>query len=120
MLAAAVRAGECFVAKAIEMNRLSLALGTAILLNGRRWTAGLTWSDLAADLVGRKASAKTGAFAAHDLKLCPLVLALLEHVSSERCVGPLILDETAGRPFAESAYGREWRARPACRTTSGT
>jgi hypothetical protein len=24
-------------------------------------------------------------------------------------MGPLIIDETAGRPYAESAYGREWR-----------
>ncbi|WP_267421837.1 integrase [Methylobacterium sp. GC_Met_2] len=127
---------EAVVAKAIELNRLSLALGTAIqfetalrqkdvigewepipagqgasgiLLNGRRWANGLTWSDLAADLVVRKATTKTGAFAAHDLKLCPLVLALLERVPADRRVGPLILDEIAGRPYAESAYGREWR-----------
>jgi hypothetical protein len=127
---------EAFVAKAIELGRLSLALGTAIqfetalrqkdvigewepiptgqgasgiLLNGRRWANGLTWSDLAADLVVRKATTKTGAFAAHDLKLCPLVLDLLERVPTDRRIGPLVLDETAGRPYAESAYGREWR-----------
>ena len=128
---------EAFIAKAIEMNRLSLALGTAIQfetalrqrdvigewepisdggtaiagiqLNGRRWANGLTWSDLASDLLVRKATTKTGAFAAHDLKLCPLVLALLDRVPADRRVGPLILDETAGRPYAESAYGREWR-----------
>lgn len=127
---------EAFVAKAIELDRLSLALGTAIqfetalrqkdvigewepipegqgasgiLLNGRRWANGLTWSDLAADLVVRKATTKTGAFAAHDLKLCPLVLGLLDRVPVDRRVGPLIIDETAGRPYAESAYGREWR-----------
>ena len=127
---------ECFIAKALETNRLSLALGTAIqfetamrqkdvigewepiptheaatgiVLNGRRWVNGLTWADIAADLVVRKATTKTGAFSAHDLKLCPLVVALLERVPADRRVGPLILDETAGRPFAESAYGREWR-----------
>ncbi|GJD37733.1 integrase [Methylobacterium bullatum] len=127
---------EAFIAKALEMGRLSLALGTAIqfetamrqkdvigewepipvgeaatgiVLNGRRWVNGLTWSDIAADLVVRKATTKTGAFAAHDLKLCPLVVALLDKVPTDRRVGPLILDEMAGRPFAESAYGREWR-----------
>ncbi|MFC6792691.1 hypothetical protein ACFQE0_25925 [Methylobacterium komagatae] len=26
-----------------------------------------------------------------------------------RRVGPVIIDELAGRPYAESAYGREWR-----------
>lgn len=127
---------EAFIAKALETDRLSLALGTAIqfktamrqkdlirewepitgdgaptaiVLNGRRWVNGLTWADIAADLVVRKATTKTGAFAAHDLKLCPLVVALLEQVPADRRVGPLILDEIAGRPFAESAYGREWR-----------
>ncbi|GJE60729.1 integrase [Methylobacterium trifolii] len=127
---------EALVAKALELNRLSLAIGTAIqfetalrqkdvigewepipageapsgiVLNGRRWTNGLLWSDLAADLVVRKATTKTGAFSAHDLKLCPVVLDLLDLVPIDSRVGPLIIDETAGRPYAESAYGREWR-----------
>jgi hypothetical protein len=121
---------EAFIAQALETNRLSLALGTAIqfetamrqkdvigewepipdhdgatgiVLNGRRWVNGLTWAGIAADMVVRKATTKTGAFAAHDLKLCPLVVTLLDRVPADRRVGPLILDETAGRPFAESA-----------------
>ena len=127
---------EAFISKALETDRLSLALGTAIqfetamrqkdvigewepirhgeaatgiVLNGRRWVNGLTWADLAANLVVRKATTKTGAFAAHDLKACPLVLSILDQVPGDRRVGPLIVDEVAGRPFAESAYGREWR-----------
>jgi hypothetical protein len=128
---------NAFIAKALEMNRLSLALSTAIqfdtvmrqkdvigewepiplgepatggiMLGGRRWVNGLTWADLANDLVVRKRTTKTGAFAAHDLKLCPLVSDLLSKVPVERRVGPLIMDETAGRPYAESAFGREWR-----------
>src|SRR5918997_5816293 len=98
---------EAFIPKAIEMGRLSLALGTAmqfetalrqkdvigewepipdgheatgIVLNGRRWVNGLTWSDIPADLVLRKATTKTGAYVAHDLKLCPLVVRCLEMV----------------------------------------
>ncbi len=82
---------------------------TGIVLNGRRWVNGLTWSDISADLLLRKATTKTGAFAAHDLRLCPLVLQCLEMVPTDQRVGPVIIDETAGRPYAESAYGREWR-----------
>ncbi|GEP07681.1 hypothetical protein [Methylobacterium oxalidis] len=78
------------------------------VLNGRRWGRGLTWEDLSRDLVIRKATTKTGAFAAHDLKLCPLVLDLLERIPPEQRNGPLIIDEAAGRPYAESAFGREW------------
>jgi hypothetical protein len=129
---------ETFISQALAMDRLSLALGTALqfetalrqkdvigewapvpegstpasqafVLNGRGWGRGLTWEDISADLIIRKATTKTGAFAAHDLKLCPLVLDLLERVPIEQRHGPLIIDENAGRPYAESAYGREWR-----------
>lgn len=127
---------EAFIPKAVEAGRLSLALGTAlqfetalrqrdvigewqplgegeaptgIVLGARRWGRGLTWSDIGADLTVTKETTKTGAMVAHDLRLCPLVLALLDQVPAERRVGPLIIDETAGRPYAEHAYAREWR-----------
>lgn len=128
---------QAFVAKAIELGRVSLALGTAlqfettlrqrdvigewepipagddvgsgIVLRGRRWGRGLTWAHVAADLTIRKETTKTGADVAYDLKLCPIVLSLLSKISSTSRVGPLIIDETAGRPYAEHAYSREWR-----------
>jgi hypothetical protein len=125
-----------FVPKAIEQGRLSLALGTAlqfetalrqrdvigewepiidrdngsgIVLRGRRWNRGLTWSDLSAELVIIKETTKTGALVAHDLKLCPIVMEILAKIPAQRRVGPLIIDEQAGRPYAEHAYAREWR-----------
>lgn len=127
---------QAFIAKALECDRLSLALGTAfqfettmrqrdvigrwdtlpaaaesggIVLRGRRWSRGLTWADIGADFVVKKVTTKTGADVAHDLTLCPLVMDLISRVPSERRVGPLIVDEVAGRPFAEHAYAREWR-----------
>lgn len=51
----------------------------------------------------------TTAEAVHDLSLCPLVMDLLARVPDDCRVGPLIVDETAGRPYAEHAYAREWR-----------
>jgi hypothetical protein len=128
---------EAFVPAAIDAGRVSLALGTAlqfettlrqrdvigewapfapgesasgIILGDRRWVNGLTWADLADDLVVRKRTTKTGAIVAHDLKLCPLVLGVLEHVPLSARVGPLIIDEKAGRPYAEYVYTRRWRA----------
>ncbi len=82
---------RAFVAEALKRNRISLALGTAlqfettlrqrdvigewepiapgaersgILLNGRRWVNGLTWSDISPELTF---------VVAHDFKLCPFV-----------------------------------------------
>jgi hypothetical protein len=127
---------EAFLPIAIEAGRISLALGTAlqfetmlrqrdvigewepiphgapasgIVLGGRRWVNGLTWADLADGLIIRKETTKTAAIAAHDLKLGPLVLDVLVRIPAETRVGPLIIDETAGRPYAEHAYAREWR-----------
>lgn len=128
---------EAFIPVAIGAGRVSLALGTAIqfettlrqrdvigewepiepgdaqsgiVLRGRRWVSGLTWADVSPDFELYKATTKTGAVAAHDLRLCPLVMKVMERIPADRRVGPLIVDETAGRPYAEHAYAREWRA----------
>ena len=128
---------QAFVAKAIELNRVSLALGTAlqfettlrqrdvigewepipagadqsgIVLRGRRWGRGITWSDISDEMTIVKETTKTGADVAHDLKLCPIVQSVLSKIPASSRIGPLIIDETVGRPYAEHAYSREWRA----------
>ncbi|MFG1373388.1 integrase [Xanthobacter oligotrophicus] len=127
---------QAFVVKALDMGRLSLALGTAlqfettmrqrdvigewepvptgaaaggIVLGTRRWMRGLTWADISDTFVVMKVTTKTGSDVAHDLSLCPLVMNLLARVPTSQRIGPLIVDETAGRPYAEHAYAREWR-----------
>jgi hypothetical protein len=127
---------EACVAKAVELGRVSLALGTAIqfettlrqrdvigewepvhngdttgiLLKGRRWVNGLTWADLGNNLEVFKNTTKTGQTAAHDLKLIPMVLRVLSLIPADQRVGPLIIDEKAQRPYAAHGYAREWRA----------
>jgi integrase len=127
---------QAFVAEALKRNRMSLALGTAlqfettlrqrdvigewepiapdaersgIVLGGRRWVSGMTWADISAELTIVKETTKTGATVAHDLKLCPLVYSTLALVPAHQRIGPLIIDEKAGRPYAAHAYTREWR-----------
>jgi integrase len=128
---------QAFVAEALMRNRVSLALGTAlqfettlrqrdvigewepiapgaersgIALRGRSWVHGLTWADISPEMTIVKETTKTGAVVAHDLKLCPLVYSTLALVPAHQRVGPLIIDEQAGRPYAAHAYTREWRA----------
>lgn len=125
-----------FVTKAVELNRLSLALATAlqfetilrqkdvigewepignvnrssgITLGNRRWANGLTWSHIPQDLVFSKETTKTGAIVGHDLKLGPIVLDVIAKIPPEQRVGPLIIDELARRPYAPHAFTREWR-----------
>jgi integrase len=127
---------EAFIPIALDAGRLSLALGTAfqfetmlrqkdvigewepigndadptgITLNSGRWVSGLTWKDIPSDLVLRKVTTKSGRIVAHDLKLCLMTLSLLGLVPAEKRVGPLVIDERAGRPYAKHAYAREWR-----------
>ncbi len=126
-----------FVEKARADGRLSLAIGTAlqfetgmrqkdvigewepipeggaahgIVLGGRRWVNGLTWADIGPALRFSKATTKTGALVSHDLTLCPMTAGLLELVPAGNRLGPLIIDEAMGRPYAGHAYAREWRA----------
>lgn len=86
-----------------------------ILLKGKRgrrmlrWVNGLTWADLSNGNVLVKETTKTGAMVAHDLALCPITLELMAQVAPEAKVGPVIIDEMAGRPYAKDAYAREWR-----------
>ena len=126
-----------FIIAALANDRASLALGTAlqfetalrqrdvigeweplpngemaggIVLNRRRWANGLTWGDINNRFEIYKATTKTGAIAAHDLKLCPETMRLLHLVPAAKRIGPLIIDEEAGRPYATDGYAREWRA----------
>lgn len=128
---------QAFIGQARAAGRISLALGTAlqfetgmrqkdvigewepipsgtaahgIVLKGKRWVNGLTWADIGANLSFSKATTKTSAIVSHDLTLCPMTMELLDLVPVETRIGPLIIDETAGRPYADHAYAREWRA----------
>lgn len=129
---------SAFIEAAKAHGRLSLALGTAIqfecglrqrdvigewevfcgaprsdyVINRRQWVNGLVWGDIGADGVMTKVTTKTGAVVRHDLTLCPLTWGLITEIrraSFKAGDMPLIVDEATGRPYAEMAYGREWR-----------
>jgi integrase len=124
---------EAVIAKAHELGAHSIALGQAlqyegmfrqsdvtgqwqpddteggIRLNGRRWTDGLTWSALRPDGVISYETTKTGQLVEVDTALYPLLRAEIARVPIEKRIGPMIIDERAGRPYAEKEYGKRWR-----------
>jgi hypothetical protein len=129
---------SAIVDKAIELGRLTIALGQAlqfdtamrqrdvigewiplkdgerpsgIMLGRRRWGGGLLWSDILASMKLHKETTKTGSIVSHDLSLCPLVMKVLALIPADQRVGPVIIDEQTPerRPFAEHAFTREWR-----------
>ncbi len=126
-----------FCRMAHEMGRPSLALGTAIQwetmlrqrdvigewepyeadgpapdgskINGRVWVNGLLWSDISPEWVMRKTTTKTRTPMTFDLTLMPMAMEELRRVAPAKRDGPIIIDETAGRPYAENRYQQEWR-----------
>jgi len=128
---------QTFITAAIAHGRRSLAIGTALQfecalrqrdvigewgpvppegatsaweLRGRQWANGLTWAHIGDDWRLTKRTTKTGSVVTFDLALCPMAFELLAAVPETDRWGPLVVDETAGRPYAEDAYHREWRA----------
>lgn len=81
-----------------------------IVALGKTWDRGLVWgTHISRDLILQKASSKTGNTVTVDLRLCPLVMRVLQHVPAEKRVGPVIMHESAGRPFFHRYYAEVWR-----------
>ena len=78
-------------------------------INGRVWANGLLWSDISAEWLLRKTTTKTGTPMSFDLTLMPMALDELRLVPAAKRDGPVIVDENAGRPYAENRYQQEWR-----------
>ena len=120
-------------AKAHEMGLASVALATAlqfdlalrqkdvigewltitgdasggITYRGKRWTNGLTWADIAPDMILRKFHTKTGIGVEYDLNLAPNVLE--ELTAAPRRIGPMIVSETTGDPYRSTKYSEAFR-----------
>ncbi|NBS35076.1 MAG: integrase [Methylocystaceae bacterium] len=127
---------EAFVAKAVELNRPSLAISTALQfetslrqrdtvgewvpLDGKsptsnfvigraEWANGLTWANIDNQWRLSKRTTKTGRVVSHDLTLCPIAFKLLVNTPENDRIGPVIIDERAGRPYAANAFQEQWR-----------
>lgn len=124
---------EAIVAKALEMGLRSIALGQAlqfelglrqtdvagkwepardpagIVSYHKRWTAGVTWSDIDGGGTLVKRTSKTGALGSWHLASAPLVMRALAAFPAEERVGPMIVSEATGLPYLPGRYSRTWR-----------
>jgi hypothetical protein len=74
-----------------------------------RWTGGLVWSDIDANMILRKTHVKTGIAVEHDLKLYPDILREIDLVDPSRRVGPMIISEATGEPYKHRTFTQTWR-----------
>jgi hypothetical protein len=74
-----------------------------------RWTGGLVWSDIDANMILRKTHVKTGINVEHDLKLYPDILREIDLVDPSRRVGPIIISEVTGEPYKHRTFTQTWR-----------
>jgi len=73
------------------------------------WRHGLTWNSVGEDLVITLITAKNEVEAVFDLKLYPMVMAEIDGIPAEKRVGPIVIDETVGRPYSNGRYAKIWR-----------
>jgi hypothetical protein len=73
-----------------------------------RWTGGLVWSDIDANMILRKTHVKTGITVEHDLKLYPDILREIDLVDPARRVGPMIISEATGEPYKHRTFTQTW------------
>lgn len=125
---------KAIIAKAHELGRPSIALAQALQfetslrqadvvglwarspngegslygVKGKRWK-GLLWQDISSEMILSIKTSKTGATAGYDLAAMPLVKAEIDRIPKEKRIGPVIINETTGRPYLSLVFSRNWR-----------
>jgi hypothetical protein len=125
---------QAFCAKAVEMDRLSLAIAQAlefeltlrqvdvigqwepadaedggIVDRGKRWSGGALWSHIDERGILEKKTTKRGQIATHDTTAYPYLVSILDHVQADKRIGPMVKDEGSGLPYRYRHYARCWR-----------
>jgi hypothetical protein len=96
--------------------------GTSVIVSrGRKWLYGLDWREVSSDLVLRHRLSKSlrgraaildprrGKTLEFKLTLYPMVVEELACIPAERRIGPMVVNETTGRPWNSSSFRVRWR-----------
>lgn len=79
-----------------------------VVVNGKRWTGGLTWADLTAEKLAMRTS-KTGQEGVWNPAEYPLLVKVMGAYADDERMGPAVMDERTGCPYAPQGYSRRWR-----------
>ena len=79
-----------------------------IIAHGKRWEDGLVWQHIKNGILSIDTS-KTGASGKWIIAEYPLLVQELEKVPAEKRTGPIVIDESAGRPYFHRHFARKYR-----------
>jgi hypothetical protein len=86
--------------------------GISSVVQGDVKWLGLMWSEIGLDnllcLTPSKTAGRSDARVTIDLALCPMALEEIARVPFELRTGPVIVNETTGKPYLADAYRRAW------------
>jgi hypothetical protein len=74
-----------------------------------KWLRGIRWSSIDKDLVLRHVSVKDGKNLEMKLTDRPLIMAELDRLGERPTAGPIVVSESAGRPYTAAEFRRQWR-----------
>jgi hypothetical protein len=84
-----------------------------VLRAGQKWVDGMRWSDIDQNMVLRFAPSKTAqttqATVHVDLSRCPMVMEEIARIPPEARLGPLVIHEDTGLPYAHDTWQWTWR-----------
>lgn len=76
----------------------------------QKWLRGITWSEIDRNLILRHVTSKRQKEVEADIKLAPMVLEELRLINGDLpSSGPVIINETNGRPYSAETFRYRWR-----------
>lgn len=79
---------------------------------GKKWSRGVIWKELDADLILRHTTSKRNKPVVIDFKLAPMIVQELRYIPQPQILagGPMVISEETGRPWQAQEYRKVWRS----------
>lgn len=74
-----------------------------------KWARGIRWTEISEGLILRHTTSKRGKEVEFDLRSAGMVMDELKHLEKIPASGPVIVNETTGRPWSAERFRYNWR-----------